>query len=174
MRTIKYILINDEESNNKAPRGKSSDICVDNLGHHYVINRGSSECNASSLGDCRVASEVGKANSAGAVLKLIDVCQPGHLELETWNLEPREVERLNACSIGIKYNGSLEPGTLNLEPRAKLIGLLLDLRERFPDAKILALDELIPETRNLKPEIRGIVRVREDMNDLRRELSNYQ
>lgn len=158
MRNIKYILINDSKP--QSPRGKSSNICIDNLGHHYVINRRSSECNPSSLGDCRVASEVGNANSAGAVLKLIDVCQPGHLELGTRNMEPREVERLNACSIGIKYNGSLTDPKL----RPLLIDLLLDLREHFPDAKILAKDEYD----------RWQIKVREDMNQLRRELSDYQ
>ena len=171
MRTIKYIFIND--SMPTAPRGKSSNICVNNLGHHYVINRGSSECNPSSLGDCRVASEVGNANSEGEVLKLIDVCRPGSfLEREARNLEPRERERLSQCSIGIKYNGSLKHETCNLKQRAALLRLLVDLRSHFPDAKILGVSEIVPETCNLKPETRGAIRPSEAMNQIRRTLSD--
>lgn len=130
MRQIKYILVND--SMPTTPRGKSSNICVDNLGHHFVIN------------------------SAGAVLKLIDLCQPG-----SFMPKPRcGEEDLNRCSIGIKYNGSLTDPRL----RPLLIDLLQDLREHFPDAKILAKNEYD----------RWHVNVREDMNDLRLELSDYQ
>ena len=130
MRQIKYILVND--SMPEAPRGKSSNICIDNLGHHYVVN------------------------SAGAVLKLIDVCLPG-------NFMPKPScgeEDLNRCSIGIKYNGSLTDPRL----RPLLVDLLLDLREHYPDAKILAKDEYD----------RWHIKVRDDMNDLRHELSDYQ
>lgn len=130
MRQIKYILVND--SIPTSSRGKSSDICVNNLGHHYVIN------------------------SAGAVLKLIDVCQPG-------NFMPKPrcgEEDLNRCAIGIKYNGNLTDPRL----RPLLIDLLLDLREHFPDAKILAKDEYD----------RWHIKVRDDMNQLRRALSDYQ
>lgn len=96
-----------------------------------------------------------------------------NLELGTWNLEPREVERLNACSIGIKYNGSLKRETCDLKQRAKLINLLLELRNHFPDAKILGLTELLPETKNLKPVTRGNIIVSDAMNVLRRELSDW-
>lgn len=132
MRNIKYILVND--SMPKSNGGKSSNICIDNLGHHYVIN------------------------SAGAVLNPIDVCEPGHLELGTWNLEPREVERLNACSIGIKYNGKLSDPRL----RPLLIKLLVVLRHRYPDATILAKEEY--DMYHTK--------VRDDMNQLRHVLSD--
>ena len=130
MRQIKYILVND--SMPEAPRGKSSNICIDNLGHHYIIN------------------------SAGAVLKLIDVCLPGSFMPKPSCGE----EDLNRCSIGIKYNGSLTDPRL----RPLLIDLLLDLREHYPDAKILAKDEYD----------RWHIKVRDDMNQLRRELSDYQ
>ena len=129
MRQIKYILVND--SMPKASCGKSSNICIDNLRHHYVIN------------------------SAGAVLKLIDVCLPGSFMPKPSCRE----EDLNRCSIGIKYNGSLTDPRL----RPLLIDLLLDLREHFPDAKILAKDEYD----------RWHIKVRDDMNQLRRELSDY-
>ena len=147
MRHIKYIIIND--SMPEASRGKSSNIRIDNLGYHYVIN------------------------SQGEVLNPIDVSNPANLTLETRNLKPetrslkpRGIERLNACSIGIKYNGSLKRETCNLKLRALLLALLNELRSRYPDAAILALNEIRPGTRCL-------IRVRDDMNDLRRELSHF-
>jgi hypothetical protein len=42
--------------------------------------------------------------------------------------------------------------------------ITLDLRDHFPDAKILAKDEYD----------RWHIKVRDDMNQLRRELSDYQ
>ena len=130
MRTIKYILINDTVS--KTPSGAPVRYDASNLGHHYVIN------------------------SAGAVLKLIDVCLSGSFMPKPSCGE----EDLNRCSIGIKYNGSLTDPRL----RPLLVDLLLDLREHFPDAKILAKDEYD----------RWHIKVRDDMNLLRRELSDYQ
>lgn len=176
MRHIKYIIIND--SMPEASRGKSSNIRIDNLGYHYVIN------------------------SQGEMLNPIDVSNPANLTLdarlscvplvasdqrssgrfapqrtrnmkpETRSLKPRGIERLNACSIGIKYNGSLKRETCNLKLRALLLALLNELRSRYPDAAIFALNEIRPETRHLKHETRGIIRVRKDMNQLRRELSD--
>ena len=129
MRSIKYILINDTVS--KTPSGAPVRYDASNLGHHYVIN------------------------SAGAVLKLIDVCQPG-------SFMPKPIcgeEDLNRCSIGITYNGSLSDPRL----RPLLIDLLLDLRDHYPSAKILAKDEYD----------RWHTNVRDDINALRRELSDY-
>lgn len=142
MRHIKYIIIND--SMPEASRGKSSNIRIDNLGYHYVIN------------------------SQGEVLNPIDVSNPGAVMSKPMCGQ----EDLNKCSIGIKFNGSLEPGSLTFELRAKLIRLLFELRSRYPEAAIFALNEIRPETRHLKHETRGIIRVREDMNQLRRELSD--
>lgn len=149
MRHIKYIIIND--SMPEASRGKSSNIRIDNLGYHYVIN------------------------SQGEVLNPIDVSNPANLTLETRNLKPetkhlkpQEVERLNACSIGVKYNGKLSDPRL----RPRLLALLNELRNHYPEAAIFALNEIRPETRHLKHETRGIIRVRKDMNQLRRELSD--
>lgn len=141
MRNIKYILVNDSKP--AAPRGKSSNICIENLRYHYVIN------------------------SAGDVPNPIDISQPGHLELRTWNLGPREVKRLNACSIGIKFNGSLKSETCNLKLRIALLNLLVELRQRFPDAKILGLSEL--DGRELYHK--NII-VSDAMNLLRSELSD--
>ena len=149
MRHIKYIIIND--SMPEASRGKSPNIRIENLGYHYVIN------------------------SQGEVLNPIDVSNPANLTLETRNLKPetkhlkpQEVERLNACSIGVKYNGKLSDPRL----RPLLLALLNELRNCNPVAAIFALNEIRPETRHLKHETRGIIRVRKDMNLLRRELSD--
>ncbi|UKK59594.1 hypothetical protein L6470_00855 [Prevotella communis] len=146
MRHIKYIIIND--SMPEASRGKSSNIRIDNLGYHYVIN------------------------SQGEVLNPIDVSNPANLTLETRNLKPetkhlkpRGIERLNACSIGIKYNGSLKREACNLKLRVLLLALLNELRSSYPEAAILALNEI-------KPGTRCFIRVRDDMNALRRELSS--
>ena len=147
MRPINYILIND--STPAAPRGKFSDISIANLGHHYVIN------------------------SQGKVLNPIDIRLPGtFLEHEVPYMEQRERKRLSQYSIGIKFNGSLKPETLNWELRALLIRLLVTLRSRFPAAKILGLSELVPETKNLKPGTRGVIRPSDAMNQIRRTLSD--
>ena len=141
MRTIKYILINDTVS--KTPSGAPVRYDASNLGHHYVIN------------------------SAGAVLKLIDVCQPGSFMPKPTCGE----EDLNRCSIGIKYNGSLKPGTLNLELRAKLIELLAELRSQWPSAKILGVSELGLEVRDQRIISSGRLCPSDAMNQIRRTLS---
>lgn len=138
MRHIKYIIIND--SMPKASRGKSSNIRIDNLGYHYVIN------------------------SQGEVLNPIDVSNPGAFMSKTAYGQ----EDLNKCSIGIKFNGKLSDPRL----RPLLLALLNELRNHYPEAAIFALNEIRPETRHLKHETRGIIRVRKDMNQLRRELSD--
>ena len=94
-------------------------------------------------------------NSKGQVLNPIDVCQPGNF----MPAPARGAEDLNQCSIGIKYNGKLSNSRL----RPLLIALLLHLRDRHPDAKILAKDEYD----------RYQIKVRSDMNGLRRELSDW-
>ena len=138
MRHIKYIIIND--SMPEVSRGKSSNIRIDNLGYHYVIN------------------------SQGEVLNPIDICNSGAFMSKTAYGQ----EDLNTCSIGIKYNGKLSDSRL----RPLLLALLYELRNRNPVAAIFALNEIRPETRHLKHETRGIIRVRKDMNQLRRELSD--
>jgi len=129
MRNIKYILIN--HSTPAAPGGMPAGISIDNLRYHYVIT------------------------TAGAVHNPIHVCQPGSFMPKP----SRGDDDLNACGIGIKYNGSLTDPQL----RPLLVQLLLDLLEHYPDAKILAMDEYD----------RWHIKVRDDMNQLRRELSDY-
>lgn len=94
-------------------------------------------------------------NSKGRVLNPIDVRQPGKFMPEP----STGAESLNQCSIGIKYNGKLTDPRL----RSLLIALLLNLRERYPDAKILAKNEYD----------RHRIKVRDDMNSLRRELGEW-
>jgi len=95
-------------------------------------------------------------NSQGMVLNPIDLHQPGAFM-------PAPVageEDLNRCSIGIKYNGRLSDRQL----RPLLLALLLDLRDKFPTAKILAKSEYD----------RHHIQVRDDMNQLRREMSDFE
>ena len=142
MRSIKYILVNDTV--NKTPSGAPVRYDASNLGHHYVIN------------------------SAGAVLKLINVCRPGSFMPKPTCGE----EDLNKCSIGIKFNGSLESGTLNLELRARLIHLLVELRSHFPDAKILGVSELGLEVRDQRIVSSRRLCPNDAMNSIRRTLSD--
>ena len=93
-------------------------------------------------------------NSAGAVLNPINVCEPS-------SFMPKPTcrqEDLNKCSIGIKYNGKLSDPIL----KPLLVKLLVTLRHRYPDAMILAKDEYD----------RYHTKVRDDMNQLRRALSD--
>lgn len=128
MRHIKYIIIND--SIPKASRGKSSNIRIDNLGYHYVIN------------------------SQGEMLNPIDVSNPGAIMSKPVYGQ----EDLNKCSIGVKYNGKLSDPRL----RPLLLALLNELHQYYPEVTILAKSEYD----------RYHVRVRKDMNLLRRELSD--
>ena len=103
-------------------------------------------------------------NSEGLVINPIDISS-------TVNLIQGPVydrDKYNKCSISIRYCGSLEPGTLNFELRAKLIRLLVDLRKHFPDAKILGVKELDGKELYSKNII-----VSDSMNLLRKELSDY-
>lgn len=67
-------------------------------------------------------------------------------------------EDLNRCSIGIHCNGLITDPAI----RATLSDLLVDLRSQFPDAKILGVSEYD----------RHQIKVSDDMNQLRFELSN--
>lgn len=170
MRNIKYILIHEEHSENnpRVPRFRLDH----NRGYHYIVNRRSSECNPSSLGDCRVASVVGNANSEGIIRNPIEIREPGHIFPGLSFTE----KNFNAYSIGIQYNGllseDLQLSTFNSHTDSKLstlnsqlitlIDLLVDLRLEFPSAKILGVCEI--DGKSIKPN--------DKMNRLRLELSN--
>ena len=102
-------------------------------------------------------------NEEGLVLHPIDISS-------TVNLIEGPIydrDKYNKCSISIRYCGSLKPGTLNVELRAKLIRLLVGLRSRFPDAKILGVSELDGKELYSKNII-----VSDFMNLLRKQLSD--
>lgn len=170
MRKIEYIFIDSDCQNDNS---KSNRHAVSLFRHHYVVNseglvlKGrSSECNPSSLGDCRVATELGIANP-------IDISQ-------TVNLIQGPIydrDKYNKCAISIRYCGSLLPHVWLTDPdascaalacqRAALLQLLVMLRQHFPDAKILGVSEL--DGRELY--CKNII-VSDAMNVLRRELSD--
>ena len=104
-------------------------------------------------------------NKEGLVLNPIDISQTVNLiEGPIYNRD-----KYNECAISIHYCGSLEPVTLNSELRAKLIRLLVELRSRFPDAKILGVSELDGKA----PYNKNII-VSDTLNVLRKQLSDLR
>ena len=127
------------DSDCQANDSKSRRPAVSLFRHHFIINK------------------------EGLILHPIDISS-------TVNLVEGPIydrDKYNKCSISIRYCGSLEPGTLNVELRAKLIRLLVGLRSRFPDAKILGVSELDGKELYSKNII-----VSDTMNLLRKELSD--
>ena len=159
MRKIDYIFI---DSDREALGSKSDRYDVSNLRYHYVVNRPSSERNPSSLGDCRVAREVGKANSQGCVIN------PTPVQLKSKLIDGPiyDPDKYNKCSIFVRYCGNLNSNDI-FGRRAALLNLLVELRQHFPDAKILGLSEI--DGKELHS--RNII-VSDAMNVLRRELSD--
>lgn len=156
MRQINYIFIDSDCQNDD---GKSGCHALSNFGYHFVVN------------------------SEGNITKYTDIKKSVHFI-------PGPIyapDKYDSCSICIRYCGNLahdmELSTFNSRTDSKLstlnsklsklIDLLVDLRQHFPEAKILGLDEIKPETWNLKPGTRGVIRPSDAMNVLRRELSNY-
>ena len=147
MRKIEYIFI---DSDRETRDGKPGHHAVPNLGYHYVVN------------------------SEGLVLNPTDVCIPAHI-IQGPVYDP---DKYNHCSIFIRYCGSIRPEAWLIDPNAScrtvmpqreaLIKLLVQLRNHFPDAKILGVTEL--DGRELYSK--NII-VSDAMNVLRRELSDY-
>ena len=98
-------------------------------------------------------------NSEGLVLNPTDACIPVHI-IQGPVYDP---DKYNHCSIFIRYCGSIRPKA----QRAALLQLLVDLRQHFPDAKILGVSEI--DGRELY--CKNII-VSDAMNVLRRELSD--
>lgn len=171
MRKIEYIFIDSDCENHD---GKSGGHVVPNFGYHYVVNQWSSEHNASSLEHCRVATEVGTANSQGCVINPTDVSITNHI-IQGPVYDP---DKYNKCSIFIRYCGSIRSEAWLINPdasvnavmaqRAALLQLLVHLRKHFPDAKILGVSEI--DGRELY--CMNII-VSDAMNVLRLELSDY-
>lgn len=171
MRKIEYIFI---DSDRKDDTHKSGRHVVPNFGYHYIVNQWSSEHNASSLEHCRVATEVGKANTQGLVLNPTDISLTANI-IQGPVYDP---DKYNKCSIFIRYCGSIRSEEWLINPnantnaimaqRAALLQLLVHLRKHFPEAKILGVSEI--DGREIYSK--NII-VSDSMNVLRRELSDY-
>lgn len=142
MRQIKYILITESLPENYpgVPR-----ICHDRkCGYHYIVN------------------------SEGVVRNPIDIRQNGAI-FPGETLDQRDY---NISSIGVLYNGSFaddfkqlkfdEPVEPPTPQHRALVKLIVRLRMRFPEAKILGVSEI--DGKGIKPY--------DYMNCLRRELSD--
>ena len=155
MRQINYIFIDSDRQNDD---GKSGCHALSNFGYHFVVN------------------------SERTITKYTDIKKSVHF-IPGPIYDPDKYDR---CSICIRYCGNIahdmELSTFNSRTDSKLstlnsklsklIELLLELRRQYPDAKILGLDEIRPETWNLKLGTRVSVCASNSMNLLRRELSN--
>lgn len=144
MRKIEYIFIDSDRKNDthKSDHHAMSDIRHQPSSlcpYHYVVN------------------------IQGCVLNPTDISLTANI-IQGPVYDP---DKYNKCSIFIRYCGSLEPGTLNLEPRKALNELLVSLRRHFPEAKILGVSEI--DGRELY--CKNII-VSDAMNVLRRELSD--
>ena len=146
MRKIEYIFI---DSDCATRNRKSGHRAIPNLGYHFVVN------------------------SQGLVLNPTDVCIPAHI-IRGPIYAP---DKYNDCSIFIRYCGSIRPEAWLMQSgtscstimaqRAALLQLLAELRQHFPDAKILDVSEI--DGRELY--CKNII-VSDTMNQLRRELSD--
>ena len=141
MHNIEYILIH--ESNPEGIPLKSLHRRDRNCGYHHVVN------------------------SEDIVLNPIDIHLVGGMRLKAPDADRRIwFNGLNACSVGVQYNGSLasdyRTGVVTSQHKA-LLGLIDHLRSHFPTAKILGVCELD----------RWHIRVSDEINQLRRELDDY-
>ena len=147
MRKIEYIFI---DSDTQAHSSKSGRHDVSNLRYHYIVN------------------------AQGLVI------QPTDIQFTTKVISGPiyDPDKYNRCSIFIRFCGSLRPEAWLIEQesnvrdilgqRAALLNLLVELRKHFSDAKILGVSEI--DGRELY--CKNII-VRDAMNVLRRELSDY-
>ena len=146
MRQINYIFIDSDTQTHNHQSGRCD---VSNLRYHFVVN------------------------SQGLVINPTDIQFTTKL-IDGPIYEP---DKYNKCSIFIRYCGSLRPEAWLLEgessvkdilgQRSALLNLLVELRQHFPDAKILGVSEL--DGRELY--CKNII-VSDAMNVLRRELSD--
>lgn len=126
------------DSDRKADSSKPGRHDVSNLRYHYVVN------------------------SQGCVIN------PTPVQLTTKLIGGPiyDPDKYNKCSIFVRYNGNLNSNDI-LGQRAALLNLLVELRQHYPDAKILGLSEIDGKglhSRNIN--------VSDAMNVLRRELSD--
>lgn len=147
MRKIEYIFI---DSDCQDDNNKSCQRTVPNLGYHYVVN------------------------SEGLVTNPTDISLTANIIIgPIYN-----PDKYNRRSIFVRYCGALPPEDWILESetsssaiimaqRTSLLRLLICLRKRFPEAKILGVSEI--DSRELY--CKNII-VSKAMNQLRRELSD--
>ena len=153
MRQIKYIFIDSDREGHGSKSGRGA---LPLLGYHFTVN------------------------SEGLVINGVDI----HRQV---NLIPGPIydpDKYNRCSVFIRYCGSirteawlLEPATAGpdalkpasrmLQQREALKGLLVELRQHFPEAKILGVSEINGKEYNAKNII-----VSDAMNAIRREMSD--
>ena len=139
MRKIEYIFIDPDcqDDNNK-----SCQRAVPNFGYHYVVN------------------------SEGLVTNPTDISLTANIITgPVYNLD-----KYNRRSIFVRYCGAISTGiccNTIMAQRAALLQLLICLRKRFPEAKILDVSEI--DSRELY--CKNII-VSKAMNQLRRELSD--
>ena len=126
------------DSDRKTNDSKPDSHDVSNLRYHYVVN------------------------SQGCVIN------PTPVQLTTKLIDGPiyDPDKYNKCSIFVRYNGNLNSDDI-LGQRTALLDLLVELRQHFPDAKILGVSEL--DGRELY--CKNII-VSDAMNVLRRELSD--
>ena len=126
------------DSDRKADSSKLGSHDVSNLRYHYVVN------------------------SQGCVIN------PTPVQLTTKLIDGPiyDPDKYNKCSIFVRYNGNLNSNDI-LGQRTALLNLLVELRQHFPDAKILGISEI--DGKELHS--RNII-VSDAMNELRRELSD--
>lgn len=146
MRQIEYIFI-DSDSENHGNKSGNNDL--PGFRYHFIVNR------------------------EGIVINTTDIQYPVNL-VQGPNYDR---DKYNKCSVCIWYCGSIRPEawlldrdtscSVVLQQRAALLQLLVRLRQRFPDAKILGLSEL--DGRELYHK--NII-VSDAMNLLRSELSD--
>lgn len=126
------------DSDREVNSSKSGGHDVSNLRYHYVVN------------------------SQGCIIN------PTPVQLTTKLIDGPiyDPDKYNKCSIFVRYCGSLNSNDI-LGQRTALLDLLVELRQHFPDAKILGLSEI--DGKELHS--RNII-VSDAMNVLRRELSD--
>ena len=126
------------DSDREALGSKSDRHDVSNLRYHYVVN------------------------SQGLVIN------PTPVQLTTKLIDGPiyDPDKYNKCSIFVRYCGDLKSNDI-LGQRAALLNLLVELRQHFPDAKILGLSEI--DGKELHS--RNII-VSDAMNQIRRALSD--
>lgn len=183
MRKIDYIFIDSDTQDNNSKSGRSD---VSNLRYHFIVNVQGLVINTTDikLTTKLIAGPIYDPDKFNRCSIFIRYC--GSLRPKAWLIEPEiglETRNLKSASkreqndACIRYAEREQTGPkVKLETRCRavlkqrsaLIRLLVDLRQHYPDAKILGLSEIDGKALHS----RNII-VSDAMNVLRRELSEY-